>query len=574
MMSDTYYSNVNPELLEWLPLNADRVLELGCGEAALAGAYRLRNPNVHYTAAEFHAPSAAIARTRVDRLLEGDVEELSDAEILGGDKPFDAIVMGDVLEHLSDPWRILRRLHNLLSDEGHIVLCVPNIAHWHGLVELMSGRWPARDSGLFDRTHLRFFTRESLMTILQECRFEAIKLRSRNVVLDRSSAENAIAVLATAAEGLGLDRRAFVERANALQYVIVARKSGRAVPTQNLYLHLRIMAPKFLDVRTHLPATALNSLPNVSANWSTEKAIQLPKHLYETPKICIIQRGRILDVNGYWRWLRERCEEGWIFVAECDDHPALLGSVLGPDVERETWLSVTSAHAVQTSTSLLGEVFAERNPNVAVFPNAVFSLPSFTHRPGPVRVFLGALNREKITAEVARSLSVFCNAHPEVHFVVVHDQAFFDNLPTLQKTFYPALDYEAYLSRMSECHISLMPLEGTFGETFKSDIKFLEASSRGLVSIASPAVYADTIVDGETGFIAAEIGDWGKLLTRIAADEALRERLAQAARSYVKDRRMFASQVITRRDWYSNLWKQREQLNAALFARHPELARP
>lgn len=570
-MSETYYSNVNPELLGWLPLNAKRVLELGCGEGALAASYRHRNPAVYYTAAEVHAPSAAVARTRVDRLIEGDIEAVSDEEIAEGGL-FDAAVMGDVLEHLSDPWRTLRRLHMLLNENGHLILCVPNISHWLGLAELLSGRWPSHDSGLFDRTHLRFFTADSLTTILRECGFEVLKSRPRNVVLNRPAAERFIPVLADAAERLGIDRRAFIERANALQYVLVARKVDLNKPSQLLRIHVGAMAPRFLDVRTKLPAEGLNSLPDLIVTFA-EKTLQLPSYSANVPKVCVLQRLSVSDELSYWKWLRDRVAEGWVFVGESDDHPALMAAVHGRDPAKESWLSITGVHAVQTSTPALAEAYKEHNPQVGVFPNSVFNIPDFIQRSGPLRIFLGALNRERITAKVAQSLADFCIAHPECEFVVVHDRAFFDGLATTNKTFYPAAEYETYLSLMAGCHVALMPLEGTFGETFESDVKFLEAASRSVISIASPTVYSHTIINGETGMIAEKMCDWSIILEKLVSDISLQQRLARSAWSYVRRERMFSAQVESRRAWYLSVWERREELSAALLSRQPTITK-
>jgi len=167
----TYFGNVNPDLLELVPLTARRVLELGCGEGAFAAAYRSRNPKAHYSAVELHGASAEQAATRVDRLLCGDFETMDDADVTGG-TPFDLIVMGDVLEHMSDPDRVLTRLRDLLADDGHLAISVPNVAHWTALFHLINGHWPAQDSGLFDRTHLRFFTRESALALAAPSRLK------------------------------------------------------------------------------------------------------------------------------------------------------------------------------------------------------------------------------------------------------------------------------------------------------------------------------------------------------------------------------------------------------------------
>ena len=98
---------------------------------------------------------------------------------------------------------------------------------------------------------------------------------------------------------------------------------------------------------------------------------------------------------------------------------------------------MTAAHAVQTSTLALGGAYRPHNPEVALFPNCAFELQPFPARTGPLRVFLGALNRERMTGRVAAALAGFCAAHPEAEFAVMHDRAFFDALPTARRLLLP-----------------------------------------------------------------------------------------------------------------------------------------
>jgi glycosyltransferase involved in cell wall biosynthesis len=120
---------------------------------------------------------------------------------------------------------------------------------------------------------------------------------------------------------------------------------------------------------------------------------------------------------------------------------------------------------------------------------------------------------------------------------------------------------------MGSCDVALMPLEGVGGEQFKSDLKFLEASSRGVATIASPAVYASTIKNGETGLIAGSPEEWATAVSRLSADPVLRYRLAKAAQEYVVSKRLFADQVLRRVDWYRRLWDQRDLLTRQLSER-------
>jgi len=90
-------------------------------------------------------------------------------EVLGhiADQSFDCILCLDVLEHLADPWRVLQQLSQKLKPQGVIITSIPNIRHVSILVKLfLLGRWTYTDSGILDRTHLRFFTKQSVLALL------------------------------------------------------------------------------------------------------------------------------------------------------------------------------------------------------------------------------------------------------------------------------------------------------------------------------------------------------------------------------------------------------------------------
>ena len=81
---------------------------------------------------------------------------------------FDAIVYGDVLEHLNDPLPILVGLNLALAVGGRVIVSVPNVAHLWVRLSLLLGRWDYADRGILDRTHLRFFTRRSFAAFLRD----------------------------------------------------------------------------------------------------------------------------------------------------------------------------------------------------------------------------------------------------------------------------------------------------------------------------------------------------------------------------------------------------------------------
>jgi glycosyltransferase involved in cell wall biosynthesis len=157
-------------------------------------------------------------------------------------------------------------------------------------------------------------------------------------------------------------------------------------------------------------------------------------------------------------------------------------------------------------------------------------------------LFFGALNRERDWLPLMPVLNaVAARVGERLKFCVVHDQAFFDALQTPHKTFTPTCDYDAYMTLLGGCEISLMPLEDNPFNRAKSDLKFIEAGACRVAALASDVVYSDSIEDGTTG-----------LLFRDA--EELHER-------------RLAYQVADRIAWYRDLWDRRDELTAALLAR-------
>jgi 2-polyprenyl-3-methyl-5-hydroxy-6-metoxy-1,4-benzoquinol methylase len=86
---------------------------------------------------------------------------------------FDCILYGDVLEHLINPWQVLKEHRSFLRNGGAIICSIPNIRHYRVIRRLVfRGKWEYTDSGILDRTHLRFFTLGSIQKMLEEAGFE------------------------------------------------------------------------------------------------------------------------------------------------------------------------------------------------------------------------------------------------------------------------------------------------------------------------------------------------------------------------------------------------------------------
>jgi len=212
-----YYDNLNTDLLEAIPANCQLVLEVGCGAGRLGLEYKKKTPGCAYYGVEIDSPSAAIAGTRLDMALCGSIEQI-DLSFLNGKA--DCIVYGDVLEHLIDPWAVLRAHRRLLKPGGKMVACIPNSQHWSMLMSLLGGNWTYQENGLLDRTHLRFFTLRTISDLFAQAGMSLDSVVGRNI--EQEFAATFFAALCPVLPGLGIDPGAFREQANVFQYVVTA----------------------------------------------------------------------------------------------------------------------------------------------------------------------------------------------------------------------------------------------------------------------------------------------------------------------------------------------------------------
>jgi SAM-dependent methyltransferase len=155
-------------------IGTDRsVLELGCWNGHVSGALVAAGNRV--VGVDIDADELA-SNPHIERghVVDLDVQRLSEIE----HERFDVVMLGDVLEHLRRPDEVLRDLTGLLNDGGRFVISVPNVSHVDVRLHLLSGRWDYQDVGLLDRTHLRWFTRAGLRSLLDDAGLTATRVET------------------------------------------------------------------------------------------------------------------------------------------------------------------------------------------------------------------------------------------------------------------------------------------------------------------------------------------------------------------------------------------------------------
>ena len=280
-----YYQCSRPEVVARARPAGLRVLDVGCAAGAM-GAAMLAEGAAEVAGIEVHPPAAALARGRLNAVYGFDLDR--SPELPYPDGYFDVITFADVLEHLRDPAAALRHLRRWLSDSGRIVCSIPNVRHESVLLPLLvDGRWDYLDAGILDRTHLRFFTVDSMLRLLREAGFEPDG-PAEAVASPPSPAIEQVAALVGA---LGGDPIRFRQESQVVQVVLSARPAEacgvRADPIADPWRGSRplrvLLAPDLSDPADRWGEALAGVVEGLGAATGVTVAVALPLPLLEAP---------------------------------------------------------------------------------------------------------------------------------------------------------------------------------------------------------------------------------------------------------------------------------------------------
>lgn len=209
----------NPDLLELMPADARRIVEVGCSGGALAKAYLAINPRCEYIGIEADSDYAEAAKEACSRVVVGNIEEM-DEEMFGTLTPAGCWVFGDVLEHLYDPWAVLRRVRSALADDASVLACIPNSQHWSFQARVNCGLLRYEDAGLLDRTHIRWFTRTTIRELFESADLRIVSEHGR--VFAEPNRDRALVGVRALAQAIGADVDEAERNAIPLQWVVRA----------------------------------------------------------------------------------------------------------------------------------------------------------------------------------------------------------------------------------------------------------------------------------------------------------------------------------------------------------------
>ena len=178
------YQMANPEILStegshgkvlaWVP-PAKTILEFGPGPATMTR--HLKRMGETLVVVEADPGFAAQCRNYADTVIEGDIEDPATWDkLLSLGHRYDRVIFSDVLEHLKDPWAVLKRVREILSPNGTVLASIPNVAHWSIRAGLFIGRFNYVEEGLLDRTHIRFFTLKTVRELFARSGYKVTRM--------------------------------------------------------------------------------------------------------------------------------------------------------------------------------------------------------------------------------------------------------------------------------------------------------------------------------------------------------------------------------------------------------------
>ena len=556
---------INHELLNLLPPDAKVIVEIGCGTGATGAQYKLTNPHCQYIGIECDREKAKIAVDRLNWVAIANIEQTDIASLDIAPGTVDCLIFGDLLPYLKNPWDILKQYSVLLNPEGQVFAKIPNVQYWRRIVHLLRGQWENPEGKM-----QHWFTLERIKSLFAEAGLQVYELQGKGQKNDNFAQFQEL--LHPMVKALELESSSFATETGAEYYIV--RSSSRASLTtktplqpRRLLIQTIIMAPTGCDrVRVLEPDKFSATIPGVrtiSAVKTTELIAPLPAE----EKVFVWQRT-IMQYPAYIPRLKQLLQQGYLIVAEIDDNP-----IRRREYADNNYLSYRGCHCVQTTTEPLAKALRQYNPNVAVFANQLAILPPpRTYSEDTITIFFGAINREKDWQPIMTALNRVLVAHKHrIRVKVIHDRLFFESLEIEHKEFESFCSYERYQEIMYSCDIALLPLVSNPINEMKSDLKFLECAARGVAVLASPTVYENSIVEGETGLIYRHEKEFEIKLNMLISDAQMRRKIAGNAYEWVRDNRLLCGHYRQRRDWYLQMRDELPRLNAELRDRLPEL---
>jgi GT2 family glycosyltransferase/2-polyprenyl-3-methyl-5-hydroxy-6-metoxy-1,4-benzoquinol methylase len=335
-----YYEFARPEIQAMVPHDARLILDVGCASGHMAGGIK-SNLMAEVWGIEPVEEVARHAERLLDRVIVAPVEQAIQ-ELPDG--YFDCIIFADVLEHLQDPDQVLIDIQAKLKPTGEIVASIPNVRHWSVVKDLLEGRWEYADAGILDRTHLRFFTRQSVQNLFRRTGFQIYDIQATSL-----NAQNVPAELVRGMEESGLRIGSFVEDASHYQYLV---KGG--------------LPPLATALQDPLPRASIIILTLNGLDYTKKCVDSIRKHTHCPHEIIFVDNA---STDGTLTYLKELTEsnQNCRLIANNENRGFAAGNNQGIAASRGDYILLMNNDIVVTPGWLARMVSCvERDPRIGI----------------------------------------------------------------------------------------------------------------------------------------------------------------------------------------------------------------
>ncbi len=181
------------DILSLIPQGVKTVLDVGCSNGTFGQSVKKRFESVKIIGLEANSKMVEIAKEKLDEVRQVNLNEVNLSGLFS-DQKFDCIVMGDILEHLVNPWKLVKQASSLLTENGVIITSLPNVRHFSTILSLtFKGGLPYRERGIHDKSHLRFFTRKNILEMFEEAGLKVVKEKRNKRLIEGGSRLNILA---------------------------------------------------------------------------------------------------------------------------------------------------------------------------------------------------------------------------------------------------------------------------------------------------------------------------------------------------------------------------------------------
>ncbi len=540
-VANNSHTKIVERVLEDGDVRGRRVLDIGCSQGYLG--QTLKTFGLVVWGVEPSAQAAAIADTRIDRVFHCSLDTFltQHAQQAG---QFDYLIFGDVLEHLTNPEDTLRQCKHLLRPEGAVIASIPNIAHLAARLMLLQGRWDYADFGLMDQTHLRFFTRSTVVDLFTRSAYRVESLDRVKLSVASTGIEVSPGLLAWAKTVI------HDPDADTFQFVLVGRNrapglslADRSANTQfatKLSARILVLVPYFelglATIRMVQPLSAWMRRHGGHVRFIKFADLQMA----DLQGIDMVVVQRVISPLAL-KLIRRIQNRGIPVIFDIDDLlteiPTYLASSAALLQQRpllETILRRVDGIAV--ATARLGERLLKYN-RCHVVPNCPAPLLSPVNRQpgkGPITLLMASSDSVRFDFIVPALKQLVAHFPDQLRLVAIGPPGDFllsQGLPVERLAAMDYLGFRRFIASQTDA-IGIIPLDDTTFGACKSAIKFMDYALAGIPSVCSAvAPYSDMVRQSENGLLADNTSAaWFDAVARLCSSVELRNTLAAQAR--------------------------------------------